>query len=101
MPPLLEPVSDDLEVERGDAVTISFMLLKANPQIVASDTVWSKDNVPLDYTDDKYSISMDTLSLTVNNVQLSDQGMYTIYITNKVNSTSSSATVEVFGGKLC
>lgn len=88
---------DELEVERDDTVMIRFQLVKAYPQIIANETIWSKDNIPIVLIDDKYSVSMDTLSLTVYNMQLSDEGKYTIIVNNGVDSASSSVTIELFG----
>ena len=95
--PVLKPVVDKVEVERNSAITISFSLLRAYPQILANSTAWRKDNESIEYTSNKYSVSIDMLSLTIYNVEVSDEGIYTIEVTNVVASTSSSITMEVFG----
>ena len=95
--PVLKPVMDKLKVERNSTVTISFLLLEAYPPILADATVWFKDNKSIEYTSNKYSVSNDVLSLTVHNIEVSDEGTYTINVTNGVTSTSASITMEVFG----
>lgn len=57
-------------------------------------TYWTKDgstNVP------RATFSQDNATLTIDQVQLEDDGFYMCFVENRAGNTSSSAKVEVLG----
>jgi len=81
----VQPVSQ--EVTEGDTVTFTVEATGTEPLSYK----WMKNGIEL--IDDDNISGVNTNTLTINNVQLSDAGSYTVVVTNSVGSVTSEAAV--------
>ena len=94
-------------ISMGDPVTFSFTVVNEPVPPVATEGIqWvfmgSSGTVNLFCTSSsrKYTFSNDCLSLTVNNTEGSDAGLYQISITTQAGIGMSAVGISVSGGEL-
>ena len=92
-----------LSIVNGTAVIV-FSIAEDYPSVPLSNIKWMLNNVlinnGLDPLYDQYSFSSDLLTLTISNVQHSDEGNYTMVATNRAGTDSDTVFLEVEGKKV-
>jgi hypothetical protein len=76
------------------SVTITFGIIDASPTVNASN-IWWTFNGSIVANTSRHRLSVDLLSLTINDLTHSDQGYYTLTATNEAGTNSSSVYLEI------
>ncbi len=84
----------------NQSVTISFVVLNASPPV--NEIQWSFFNSSgqhsLNNADpEQYIFSLDSLSLTISIVEFSNEGNYTITVSNPAGYSSATVNIDVQG----
>ena len=80
----------------NQSVTLTFSIVDASPQVILDNIQWMfNDAVINNFTE--HIFSPDLLSLTLTNVQHSDQGYYSLTATNEAGTNTTSVFLEVEG----
>ena len=91
--------TDDIFVDKvGANLSIQVNITHDLPAVVPSGIRWFYKNVELIFlNNDKYSVTNDRQTLTVHTLQFTDEGSYTVVVTNIVGSVVSTIQVDVQG----
>ena len=88
----------------NQSVTLTFSIVDASPQVILDNIQWMfNDTVINNFTEPlllEHIFSPDLLSLTLTNVQHSDQGYYSLTATNEAGTNTASIFLEVEGNVL-
>ena len=88
----------------NQSVTLTFSIVDASPQVILDNIQWMfNDTVINNFTEPlllEHIFSPDLLSLTLTNVQHSDQGYYSLTATNEAGTNTTSVFLEVEGNVL-
>ena len=80
----------------NQSVTLTFSIVDASPQVILDNIQWMfNDAVINNFTE--HIFFPDLLSLTLTNVQHSDQGYYSLTATNEAGTNTTSVFLEVEG----
>lgn len=82
---------------RGRDVSISFTINDAFPDIDVEKTQWYFDDIEITFDSTNYTISNDTLSLTVHNPLILSEGMYDITVANIAGTGEGTTLLKVYG----
>ena len=96
-------VVSDLSTYLGvvhESVTISFKILHASPLVNITNIQWFFNDTRLTSSESRYNFSSDLLSLIINTLQHSDEGVYTLIASNEAGTNSTSVFLEIEGIKL-
>ncbi|XP_019853400.1 PREDICTED: hemicentin-1-like [Amphimedon queenslandica] len=93
-PTVVSDSSTYLGVVHG-SVTISFMILYASPVVNVTNIQWFFNDTRLTGSESNYNFSSDLLSLSISNLQHSDEGLYTLVASNEAGTNSTSVFLEI------
>lgn len=81
---------------KGHAISLSFSVIGDEPSILPSAVRWYLDDtVEVTEDDERISFSSDRFSLTITNLSLSDEGIYTVNATNIIGTGSAEVFLDV------
>ena len=78
-------------------VYLQFLLENADPPVLPQDIQWMFAGVELQEDREHVMFSSDRLSVTITNLSLSDEGVYSLTATNPAGSDSDTIIVDVQG----
>ena len=97
MVPTVTPTSNQFTTLRGAAVTIRFTITNGFPDIEGERTRWYFEDTEIVSDATNYTISRDSLSLTVHNPQISSAGRYRVAVTNAAGTSEGRVMLKVYG----
>ena len=89
--------SVQFETLRGRNAVIRFTVTKAFPEIDNKRTRWYFEDTEIVSDSGNYTISPDTLSLTVHTTTIASEGRYSIAVTNAAGTSMGHALLKVYG----
>ena len=99
--PKVYPVASKIEAIRNDTINIKFTITDGLPAVKPNNIYWFKSlsNAPYVQINDSLRVhfSDDRVSLTISNVQPSDQGIYKISVTNEAGTVQATTSLHVYG----
>ena len=106
--PVTEPVNGTTEqlVKNGHSVILKFVILEADPPVSADNITWyftsisGRTVLPCTNHSTKYNFSSNCLTLTIDNVNASDGGLYEIFVSTRAGEDSSRIAVTIGEGLL-
>ena len=88
----------------NNSAVIMFDITRDSPPVPLGNIRWLFNNTPINNRSislyDQYSFSSDLLTLTISNIQHSDEGNYTMVATNRAGTDSDTVFLEVEGKKV-
>ena len=78
----------------GSNLTLSFFITNASPSVTIDNIYWTVNDSTL-IPSDRYVFSGDLLSFTILDVELYDEGYYTITVSNPAGIDSTTIIVDV------
>ena len=78
-------------------ITLHFSIKDASPPVLLEDIQWSYDGAELREDEEHVLFSVDRLAVTITNLSLSDEGVYSLMATNPAGSDSATITMDVQG----
>ena len=78
-------------------MTLVFRILNASPVVLPSNIEWDLNGAALNDSVSQYFFSADRLSLTINNLTHSDEGLYTFTATNEAGVDSAFLFLNIEG----
>ena len=78
-------------------VHLQFLIENANPPVLPKDIQWMFAGSELQEDGKHVVFSADRLSVTITNLSLSDEGVYSLMATNPAGSDSATIMVDVQG----
>ena len=104
VPPRVLAITEDPVGVVNRTVTLSFLIDQASPVVQVHNIKWQFDdttvlNNGVQALLANHMFSADVLSLTLTNVQHSDQGVYSVTATNEAGFNSSEIFLEVEGNE--
>ena len=78
-------------------ITLYFSIEEASPQVLLEDIQWTYDGADLQEDGEHVFFSVDRLAVTITNLSLSDEGVYSLVATNPAGSDSATIAVDVQG----
>ena len=95
MPPLiLFDEESDVTAVTGTNLTLSFFIEDASPSVTVDNIYWTIDDITI-VPSSVYIFSSDLLSITIEDVELCDEGNYTITVSNPAGIVCATVTVDV------
>ena len=76
-------------------ITLHFSIEDASPPVLLEDIQWSYDRAELQEDGEHVLFSVDKLAVTITNLSLSDEGVYSLMATNPAGSDSATITMDV------
>ena len=87
--------------EKGDTVVLRFAITRASPLVELMDIVWMHNGTRLNITflelQGRYNFSDDLQMLTISDVQVSDEGEFTLGASNPAGFDSATTDLTVYG----
>ena len=80
----------------NQSATITFAIINAFPSVSLQNIQWMFNNTVI-RSSPRYMFSSSRLSLTIFNLQHSDEGYYSMMATNEAGSNTSSVFLEIEG----
>ena len=98
VPPRVTAVVSNIDEAITHQVVISFNITEANPQVLSSDILWTFNGAEIENENEtRYIFSLDRLSLTINMLMLSDEGIYRMTAFNPAGSEYDETFINVEG----
>ena len=105
MPPDVQANSTDvLYVDQGNAAVLQFVILEADPPVPVNNITWyftsisGRTVLPCTNHSTKYNFSSNCLTLTIDNMNASDGGLYEVFVSTRAGEDSSRIAVTIRGG---
>ena len=91
------PIQENITSLIKNNITLNFSIEADSPPVLLEDIQWSYDGVELQEDGEHVLFSVDRLAVTITNLSLSDEGVYSLMATNPAGSDSATITVDVQG----
>ena len=95
------PIQENIVGLIKNDITLRFSIEDASPPILLEDIQWSFDGAELQEDGEHLFFSVDRLAVTIVNLSLSDEGVYSLMATNPAGSDSATIRVDVQGMLNC
>ena len=99
VPPTVTAIQSTISEAITHPVTLQFNISQDLPPVLPTDIQWIFNETDITKINDtaRYSFSEDMLSLTINMLALSDEGVYTMIAFNPAGSDSDQILLNVEG----
>lgn len=109
VPPSVSAITPKVTFFKGDNISISFLIDRASPVVDPSDIVWFHNGVELNTScldcEPRYSFTDGLLILNITDLQVSDDGSFTLRARNPAGYDEATTDLTVYGEllycKLC